>query len=59
MATFGVVVGAALAALAILAVGLNLYWRARPKQRCPECAEWVSVDARVCRWCGSRLGPSI
>ena len=51
----GVIVGATLAALAIVAIVLNVYWRARPKQRCPDCAEWVFIDARVCAHCGYRF----
>jgi hypothetical protein len=26
------------------------------RRRCPECAEDIHVDARVCRFCGVRLG---
>jgi hypothetical protein len=28
---------------------------ARPTKRCPECAEEVLADAKVCRFCGHRL----
>ena len=27
-------------------------------QRCPDCAELIMEDARVCRFCGYRLAPA-
>lgn len=31
---------------------------AKDRRRCPECAEDIHVDAKVCRHCGHRLVPS-
>lgn len=30
----------------------------RATQRCPECAEMIAADAKVCRYCGHRLQPA-
>lgn len=27
-------------------------------KKCPDCAEWVRGDARVCRFCGYRFEPT-
>lgn len=49
----GVVIG-----IVVLAVGMQIVWRVRPRIRCPECAEPIRPEAHVCRHCGSRLVPS-
>ena len=34
------------------------WFRRDPKTRhCPDCAEEIAIDARVCRFCGYRLAP--
>jgi hypothetical protein len=46
--------------LLALAASLLLNDRAArgPTMRCPECAETILAAARVCRYCGARLGPT-
>jgi hypothetical protein len=50
-----------LLAIAALALGARILepWRSgSPRsQRCPDCAEVISIDARKCRFCGARLDP--
>lgn len=29
------------------------------RQQCPDCAEWVKTEARVCRHCGYRFAPPL
>lgn len=33
----------------------NLFARRRKTKRCPDCAESVDAEARVCRFCGYRF----
>jgi len=45
--------------LSWIGVAVVLLMPGKPKKRkCPECAERVMPDARVCRFCGHRFGRS-
>lgn len=39
------------------ALGRLTAWGRRRRRPCPDCAELIAVDARVCRYCGHRLAP--
>lgn len=31
----------------------------RPQRKCPDCAEYILSEARVCKHCGYRLEPKV
>ena len=66
LAAGGVVAAVAGAIAGIRAARLSLaaaLWASRAatfrlRRRCPDCAERIRYEARVCRYCGRRLRPA-
>ncbi|HST26125.1 MAG TPA: hypothetical protein VLJ76_09040 [Gaiellaceae bacterium] len=50
------------AGIVVALVGVGLYWGQRlmapAQQTCPDCLSSIPVEARVCRYCTSDLGPA-